>query len=413
LGNGSFAKENGKILNIPYIFYGTYKGDIDDGCNSMKKWFWNYRITPTLRENNDEPLVEICTGGTEAFVKSHLSNTPWKSMGVDLIKVDWDWTTETSFGEGKGSWDFDPAKWPNGMTLGTIAHANNLKAALYMQNTYNLVNLATVSGRNAQIQALRYRYDNAWYDYWRSDFAVEADNDYLSHEGLLCVVDSLIASRPGWRWELCSSGGTKKSFDLAERMTFMTMEDLGRALSARAAFYTNSYILNPVQLKLEVNFNIENNHTLAFNKYGFRTTLMGANLVALSPNTTLAGDSLELIAAKETWNLYKTKQRPILRGGNVYHILPAPDGINWDGMEYFNPSINRGSIILFKPSNKAIDGDNKVIKLKGLDRNASYNLTFQDRPNLNCKMTGEQLMDKGITVTGMTGDYASEIIWLN
>ena len=52
-------EENSKILNIPYTFYGTYMGDVDDGSNKMKKWFWNYRMTKTLRENNDEPLVEL------------------------------------------------------------------------------------------------------------------------------------------------------------------------------------------------------------------------------------------------------------------------------------------------------------------------------------------------------------------
>ena len=31
---------------------------------------------------------------------------------------------------------------------------------------------------------------------------------------------------------------------------------------------------------------------------------------------------------------------------DVYHILPPPDGINWDGIEFFNTSLNKGSVIL-------------------------------------------------------------------
>jgi hypothetical protein len=54
-----------------------------------------------------------------------------------------------------------------------------------------------------------------------------------------------------------------------------------------------------------------------------------------------------------------------------------------------------------------------VIKLKGLDRNARYSLTFQDRTHLNRAMSGAQLMDAGIAVTGMAGDRASEIIWID
>ena len=111
--------------------------------------------------------------------------------------------------------------------------------------------------------------------------------------------------------------------------------------------------------------------------------------------------------------LYKTKQRPILRGANVYDILPMADGTNWGGLEYFNTGLDKGSVFLFKPSENAVYGDAKVIKLKGLDRSASYVLTFQDRTTLNCVMNGAQLMDHGIAVTGMTGDRASESIWID
>ena len=111
--------------------------------------------------------------------------------------------------------------------------------------------------------------------------------------------------------------------------------------------------------------------------------------------------------------LYKTRQRPILRGADVYHILPMADGVNWDGLEYFNTAIRKGSVFLFKPSTKAVDGDSKMVKLKGLDRSGRYSLTFQDRTNLSCVMTGAQLMDTGIAVTGMAGDRASEIIWID
>ena len=81
--------------------------------------------------------------------------------------------------------------------------------------------------------------------------------------------------------------------------------------------------------------------------------------------------------------------------------------------EYFNEEINKGSVFLFKPSTKALDGDTKVIRLKGLNRKNRYTLTFQDRTALNCTKTGQELMDTGITVSGMTGDNASEIIWIN
>jgi len=102
--------------------------------------------------------------------------------------------------------------------------------------------------------------------------------------------------------------------------------------------------------------------------------------------------------------------RPLLRGADVYHILPPCNGIDWDGLQYLNPGLGNGMVLLFKPSARI--SATRLIKLKGLDRTVSYSLTFQDRTSQNVTLTGTQLMDEGINVTDMTGDYASEIIWL-
>ena len=163
----------------------------------------------------------------------------------------------------------------------------------------------------------------------------------------------------------------------------------------RSTYYSNSYAINPVQLKSDLG--------PATTAFDLRTDMLGAILTWAADNAVY----------RQHISLYKTRQRPILRGADVYHILPMADGVNWDGLEYFNTGIRKGSVFLFKPAAKAVDGDSKVIQLKGLDRNARYTLAFQDRKNLNCVMTGAQLMDRGIAVTGMAGDRASEIIWID
>ena len=417
-----FDVGNGKLLNIPYTFYGTYMGDADDGSNKMKKWFWNYRMTKAIGENSNEPLVEFhAPFYDEAGWITYLKKHPLKSWGADMIKMDIAWTNPGPFSNWGNetrytkTWNPWPAKWPNGMTFGKIAHANNLKASLYMNGTYQDKDLATTAGRDAGKQALLERYDKGWYDCWRSDFHSEAPNDYLSHEGLLEVLDFMIANRPGFRWENCSGGGAKKSFDLAERMTFVTTDDFGTPLSFRLAFYGNSYVFNPVQLKADLYYGLSINHipknsaqSLTFDKYVFRTGLLGAMMVGSEPSEL---DDRQEEVARETWNLYQTKQRAILRRGDVYHILPLPDGANLDGIQFFNNDIHKGSVLLFKPSENA--PDSKVIKLKGLDRNAIYSLSFQDRKEQNGKKRGAELMDKGMEVKGMSGRFASEIIWIN
>ena len=152
--------------------------------------------------------------------------------------------------------------------------------------------------------------------------------------------------------------------------------------------------------------------------YLFRTGMLGSTMVCTNiyPQNTPMGSSNEMsrsqeLAAQKCWALYKSQQRPILRGGHVYHILPRPDGVNWDGLQFFNTSLKRGWVFLFKP--KASAPERMTLKLKGLDRNTTYKLTFQDRTEQSTSRTGAELMDTGIAVTGLTGDYASEIIWIS
>jgi hypothetical protein len=418
---GTIVKEDGKVLNVPYTFYGTYIGDVDDGSNRMKKWFWNYRMTKTLRENNNEPLVELhAPYYDEAGWTAYLKNHPLKSWGVDLIKVDISWMLSGSFSnwinevEKVRNWNPDPVKWPNGVTFKKIAHENNLKASLYLPNSYQSANLGLTEGKEAQRHAVLDRYDKGWYDYWRTDGMFNSNPyNYASHEGFLEIVDYMIANRPDFRWEACGGGGCLKSFDIAERMTFLTIEDYGRANTYRMAYYGNSYVFNPVQLKADiaVDWGLGSgvpDSSLEWDKYNFRSGLMGSMMVGGSEREM---DDQEESIAGETWNLYQKKQRAILRGCDVYHILPFPDGLNWDGMQYYNTGINKGSVLLFKPSESA--PDSKIIKLKGLERKTTYTLTFQDRKEQNTKKTGAELMYKGIEVKDLTGNFASEIIWIN
>jgi hypothetical protein len=397
---------NNEVFLIPNVYYGTYTGDIDDGSNRFKKWFWNNKITRSLHDNKDEPWVEVCmqviggkgnsgvTGDTPQSVYDALAAT-----GAELVKVDfWD-------GSGNGwytdrDWMFHSNVWPNGFDYAAKAHKAGLKAALYMGGTYNDCDLTTTAGRDLELDAVLKRYDLGWFDMWRTDLYTAPKEPmpqtYNGVKNFLYIQDYMINNRPGYRYENCCNGGKYKGFAICRRMTFCTMNDTDQNPTlTRTTYYSNSYAINPVQLKSDLG--------PAPDAFYMRTDMLGSILTWAVDNP----------AYRQHIALYKAKQRPILRGADVYHILPMADGTNWDGLQYFNTGINKGSVFLFKPSINAVDGDSKVIKLKGLNRKARYTLTFQDRTNLNCKMTGADLMDNGIKVSGMTGDNASEIIWIN
>lgn len=416
-------RENGDVLRVPPVFYGAYCGDVDDGSNNMKEWFYNHLMTESLRVNANEPNIEFHVPVfSESDLRNYLNTYDLESLGVEATKMDYYWTVPNmSFDETlEQQWNPDKNKWPNGMTYSKLvkSYFPTLKTSLYMADTYNGVDIGTKSGRQAQINALTQRMNDWDIDYWRSDFDVLKPNNFANHEGLMYILDTMIENNPDFRYEHCSAGGSLKDFATLQRMTFMTMEDSGGALNHRMAFYSNSYMINPVQLKFDMGFDwtsdadsgyIHNNRE-KWNTYNVRTAMMGAMMVQ---NVGSYINDSEKKALVEGWSLYKTKQRPILKGADVYHILPMPDGKNWDGMMFYNNSIEQGSVFLFRDKNiGATDGSSKNIRLKGLDENSTYKLTFQDRTSQNTEKTGKELMSSGITVTGMTSVYDSEIIWI-
>lgn len=430
--SGSFAEADGKILNIPAIYLGTYQGDLDDGGNRFKKWFWDYKMPATIRNNTNEPLLEYIIPNDQAGVDSYFAQYNMKAWGGELAKIDIDWLlgvvpgdTATWFTDQIVTWICNPAEWPNGMTAGAIVHMNNQKLSLYMPHTYMWGDLGTQAARDAEKAALLSRYDDLGYDYYRSDGWCENNADlglgptsfqggafYLSHEGYMEVLDYMISNRPGFRYEHCSGGGTLKDFDTLQRVSVMTTEDLAQPDTHRKSIYSCQYSINPVQLKADIAIQggPGSADDEAWVKYCLRTGFTGANMATSwgVPTPTIVAQSIA------HWPLYKNYMRPILRGADVYHILPICDGINWDGMEYLNSSLGAngsGAVLLFKPSASAPDSN--TIKLKGLSRSATYILTFQDRTNLNTSMSGADLMDNGISISGMSGSYASEILWIN
>ncbi len=417
------VRENNDVLLTPPVFYGAFCGTVDDGCNNMKKWFYNHLMTSSLRENKNEPLIELhIPVFSEKDLKTYLNSTDIEELGAELTKMDYWWTVpDSNFNEVlEQQWNPDASKWPNGMTYGQLvkSYYPSLKTSLYMADTFNGVDIGTKSGQQAQISALKTRMSNWDIDYWRSDFDLLKPDNYANHEGLMNILDTLIADDPDFRYEHCSAGGSLKDFSTLRRMTFMTMEDSGGALNHRMAFYSNSYMINPVQLKFDLGFDWTsdadsgyiNNNREEWIRYNVRTAMMGAMMVQ---NVGSFLSDVEKRELKAGWQLYKDKQRPILKGCDVYHVLPMPDGKNWDGMQFYNEELEKGSLFLFR--DKAIDatdGTSKSIKLMGLDATATYSLTFQDRTHLNVTKTGKELMTSGVNVTGMSSVYDSEIVWI-
>ena len=80
----------------------------------------------------------------------------------------------------------------------------------------------------------------------------------------------------------------------------------------------------------------------------------------------------------------------------MYHVADRPDGVHWDGMEYYSSQLRRGVLYAFRGSGK--DLPTHRFRLAGLNRASRYRLTFHDNPAANREVTGDALMQMGVDV---------------
>jgi len=107
--------------------------------------------------------------------------------------------------------------------------------------------------------------------------------------------------------------------------------------------------------------------------------------------------------------LYKSALRPLIRAADLYHVSKRPDGVHWDGIEYYSAGLGRGVLYAFRGS--APDEPTHRFRLRGLIPGSRYALKFQDQGvAANRVLTGRALMQQGVAVT-LTSPLASELVF--
>jgi hypothetical protein len=114
--------------------------------------------------------------------------------------------------------------------------------------------------------------------------------------------------------------------------------------------------------------------------------------------------------ARVQFALYKSALRPLIREANVYHVAQRPDGVHWDGIEYYSARLRRGVLYAFRGT--APDEPTHRFRLLGLKPGSRYRLKFQDQgAAANRVLAGRLLMQEGVEVT-LALPLSSELIFL-
>ena len=438
-GNGDNFKTDvadGEVFVVPPAFIGAYNGDLDDSGNSLREYLYQYSIPAVIR-GEGYPKVQL-----NAFASFADKPASWNSvqdkfyptvdaiagMGFEEIIFDvgwWEGNTKILPPIPK----FDPVDWSIGATaIRNYLTYKNIRWGLYWTRPAMMSSDFGISDRISQI---KYMYDNWKIDVWRSDGTGGAlitqgtwnaditkltypegsfgtgtrahyaeDLNYWQCKGFYEVVDNLAANLHNFEWENCEGGGQITDFGTMSRCTKIQIADSYTPLDMHRSFYDHLYMFHPVQLMGLISGG-EGNY-----KYWFRSAFMGAGNLTIDPGNCTPQDKLDITACV---NSYKTKIRPLFNSASirVYHILPRADNHVWTGMEYYEPTKLKGVVYIFKPDNSE---NTQTIKLKGLNSELRYKVTFEDGTNPDVVLVGKELMQNGLKVS-LKGKFISELIF--
>jgi len=219
------------------------------------------------------------------------------------------------------------------------------------------------------------------------------------------IYEQLRARHPGLLLELCNDGGRMMDFGSAAHGDYFSATDTYDPLSNRRAFFDASHVLPPAMLESYVadwpTPRLENF------RYLLRSGMLGwFSLMLDTRRWTLE----ERADARVQFALYRTQLRPLIRGADLYHVSDRPDGVHWDGIEYYSASLGRGVLFAFRGS--GIDEPSHRFPLRGLAPARRYRLRFHDLGAIADRLeSGAALMGPGVTVS-LPFPLSSELVFI-
>lgn len=242
---------------------------------------------------------------------------------------------------------------------------------------------------------------------WGSDFVLASNSTDVSYHAVRAYYDIYERTRrdhPGLLFEICNDGGRMVDFGSAAHGDYFSITDTYDPLSNRRAFYDTSHLLPAAMLESYVE-KWPTPHLENF-LYILRSGMMGWTTIMTD---TTAWTPEQHAAARHAFALYKNRLRPLIRDAQLFHVSPRPDGVHWDGLQYWDPVRATGVLFAFRGS--IADEPAHPFKLAGLDPARRYRLHFQDATSSDREATGHELMTTGLTVH-LSQPLSSEIVFL-
>ena len=239
------------------------------------------------------------------------------------------------------------------------------------------------------------------------DFVIADNSTDVSYHAVRAYYDIYAKMRrkhPGLIFEVCNDGGRMVDFGSAAHADYFSITDTYDPLSNRRAFYDTSYMLPPAMLESYV----EKWPTPQLDNflYMLRSGMMGWFTIMMD---TSAWTPDQHQAAKNAIALYKEKLRPLIRDAQLYHVSDRPDGIHWDGMQYWDATRKQGVLFAFRGT--VSNEDSHAFVLAGLDATKRYRLHYNDGSAPDRTALGREMMTSGVRVN-LANPLSSELVFI-
>lgn len=243
----------------------------------------------------------------------------------------------------------------------------------------------------------------SWGAYW-VDSSNSTDVSYHAVRAYYEIYSKLRNEHPGLLFEICADGGRMVDFGTAAHGDYFSITDTYDPLSNRRAFFDTSHVLPAAMLESYVEKwptpRVENF------RYMLRSGMMGWLTIMMDTTTWSAEQHAE---AKKEIELYKKELRPLIRDADLYHVSARPDGVHWDGLEYWDQPRRRGVVYAFRGGVSRESAH--WFALKGLKPSGRYAITFHDHTSPDRTLAGWELMKGGLQVR-LPYANSSELIFI-
>lgn len=449
--------ESGETFLVPPAFVGCYTGDVDDGSYCLHQFFLE-KLRPPMPEGCPDPILVynfyMDYDGPPCKPKEAdvlLAARKAVELGFDVFMQDAGWFPQV------GDWRWDPLRFPNGFRpIEQFVHDSGLRMGLWCAWTNG--------GLSEHLDALNCHRHADWFN---TDFApdwqpslftggrlclasaaaqrwttkttqqivAKQKLDYFKHDiGPIIdvcgkkthrhrygvdvsywatiryyeVQEALRAAFPNLILENCSAGGHIKDYGAMRRAHYIVGNDHLSNLPDRQSIYDSSFAMPPLVIQCYTMDNIY----VAKGKgddpgpFLWRSAMMGAWQII--PVYARNWTPEMLASVKRATDIYKRWIRPILHDAKVHHILPRPDGEIWDGMFYWSPSLDKGTLYIFRPDSAE---RTQTVRLKGLEAGARYRLWCEDGSIETSIVDGRELTKEGLAIT-LPNRYSSDLIFI-